>query len=79
MSDLDTSSILEELHREREERTQALGFDLLPCPFCGGAPFVDYSEEFDMEYVSCECGAAFSGNDPAGWNSRVNVEPKRTN
>lgn len=75
--DAHVEELLEELRRERAQRTQALGFELLPCPFCGGEPYVEYNDEFDMEYVGCDCGAAYAAGDLAGWNSRVDIDPKR--
>lgn len=70
--DYDAHPLLSGLWAEREQRTAALGFDLLPCPFCGGTPYVEYNDEFDMEFVQCACGASYAdGDDLSGWNSRV--------
>ncbi|MEQ8511529.1 MAG: hypothetical protein RLN67_13815 [Algiphilus sp.] len=59
--------------QDRAQRTAALGFDLLPCPFCGAAPYVDHEDEFDVDYIACDCGAYYAGADLAGWNSRIDA------
>ena len=65
------NTIADQIARERTQRTAALGFDLLPCPFCGAAPYVEHDEEFAADYIACDCGAYYAGADLAGWNSRV--------
>ena len=67
----EVEALLAGIYEERERRTEALGFALLPCPFCGGDPYVEYHDESDMEYVQCDCGADYVNEDLSGWNSRV--------
>lgn len=74
---MSVEEVLREMQEERDRRTVALGFALLPCPFCGGKPYVDRSDEFDADYVQCECGASYAGDDLGGWNSRVAIEQRR--
>jgi hypothetical protein len=45
---------------------------LLPCPFCGGEPQIDHNEDWDMDFIPCDCGACHWG-EPEDWNKRVNV------
>ena len=65
--------IANRIAHERAQRTAALGFDLLPCPFCGAAPYVEHEDEFATDYIACDCGAYYAGADLAGWNSRVAI------
>jgi len=60
--------------------------DLLPCPFCGGAPSVRVPEATDgyATHVACRCGASlygarrhFSSTEEAiaAWNRRTAPPP----
>lgn len=46
---------------------------LLPCPFCGGKPVWDHNEDFNADFIRCDCGASHWG-EAHEWNRRVEFE-----
>lgn len=64
-----TDSIIEEMQREREERTAQIGFELAPCWRCKSRVFVEHDEFNGEDFIACgSCGISFTGDDLQDWN-----------
>ncbi|MEQ9131124.1 MAG: hypothetical protein RJQ08_13550 [Salinisphaeraceae bacterium] len=62
--------------QEHDEIRARQGFDPAPCWFCGGETRFRLREDIDSEYIACDCGAYYDGDDLTVWNKPLLLAPE---